>query len=486
MKTLDIELHIMRLFLMEAVMSETRVMSSEPKKSKRDRGTGTLIPPRPGVSRFWAAQIRDINGKLVRRTRLQSGAKVSGELKPGCDPKQVTSWTNLPAARELLKQVVDSVSKGSLSVGNDPNQVQYADIRALYIQDKIDNKHRSLRKNAETGEFYVDCLGHLDAFFGYTKPGDKGMKATRIAAAIPQFKNERKADGASNGTINRALNALRRMFTLATDNSEGPALLQPQHAPKIKRLPEGEPRQGFLEIADYDRLHAAFPEYVQNLLQLGFYTGLRREEIVSLTWSQVHLDSNTVELFNTKNGESRVVPLIDGLPELLQNLKDANPTSDGNDRVFLNKDGEEIGSFEKVWQNTCVRLGIPANLYGRETASHFSKGYDPAKGLDCCACCKAQSEYYNDRPVEVGEYVGFLFHDLRRTAISNFRKAGVDPITTMSISGHKDAEVFRRYNIVNTDDLNNAASKVADLLKAKREDAAKAPKLARLQAVKTA
>jgi hypothetical protein len=63
--------------------------SERPKRAKRDSGSGCLIPPRLGISRYWAAQVRDLNGKLVRRTRLRAGGKVSGELKPGCDQKKL-------------------------------------------------------------------------------------------------------------------------------------------------------------------------------------------------------------------------------------------------------------------------------------------------------------------------------------------------------------------------------------------------------------
>ncbi len=53
----------------------------------------------------------------------------------------------------------------------------------------------------------------------------------------------------------------------------------------------------------------------------------------------------------------------------------------------------------------------------------------------------------------------FRFHDLRHTAITNMRRAGIDALTIMQISGHKTMVCFTRYNSFREADLRAAAEK---------------------------
>ncbi len=47
----------------------------------------------------------------------------------------------------------------------------------------------------------------------------------------------------------------------------------------------------------------------------------------------------------------------------------------------------------------------------------------------------------------------FTFHDLRHTAINNWRLQGHDYFRIMAATGHKTLNVFKRYNTVSKDEL---------------------------------
>ena len=53
------------------------------------------------------------------------------------------------------------------------------------------------------------------------------------------------------------------------------------------------------------------------------------------------------------------------------------------------------------------------------------------------------------------------FHDLRRTAIRNFERAGVPRSVAMKITGHKTEAVYRRYAIADQRSLEEGLEKLA-------------------------
>jgi integrase len=98
-------------------------------------------------------------------------------------------------------------------------------------------------------------------------------------------------------------------------------------------------------------------------------------------------------------------------------------------RVVEVKEGKAFPStnFTKAWRAACVKAGFGK---WRDEADH-AKGYE-----------------------------GLIVHDLRRSAIKLLIDSGVRETVVMKISGHKTASVFRRYNIVTTDDILGAMQRV--------------------------
>jgi len=73
------------------------------------------------------------------------------------------------------------------------------------------------------------------------------------------------------------------------------------------------------------------------------------------------------------------------------------------------------------------------------------------------------------------KYVGLVPHDMRRSAVRNFRKAGLSENEGMKMSGHVTNSIYRRYDINDEDDLKESMGKVQDYLREQPKRAKVAP-----------
>ena len=148
---------------------------------------------------------------------------------------------------------------------------------------------------------------HLTAFFGRD-----ARAATLTTYQIRQYQLARRAAGAATGTINRETSALHRMCTLAVhwgwlDTVPG----------FPDRLRENPPRQGFFEHPEYLAVRAHLPAPWQDILDLAYYSGWRKQEILGLTWEEIDEAGGVIRLSpaRSKTLVGRILPISQPIAE---------------------------------------------------------------------------------------------------------------------------------------------------------------------------
>ena len=86
-------------------------------------------------------------------------------------------------------------------------------------------------------------------------------------------------------------------------------------------LKEAPPRTRYLSVDEERKLLEAATPAVRDAIVLAIDTGLRREELFSLTWRQVDMARSVISTTSrTKSGHVRMVPLPNRSAEILARL----------------------------------------------------------------------------------------------------------------------------------------------------------------------
>lgn len=306
--------------------------------------------------------------------------------------KSSGSTKRLDAVR-LRDQLLGKKARGEM--GN-------ADIQKITCGELLDDllEHAKCNIRPSTERIWRLVIeANIRPYFGHSRA------ANLTTELLKAYRRLRRNEGRSEATCNRELSILRIALNLGRKCTP----------PKVTTMPyfpmvaETNVRQGFLTDAQYQLLRDSLPDELKPLFVTSYFTGVRLGELLAWSWDQVDWEQGfiTLNADATKSGYSRAIPIIDG--DMRTWLLWSKANADGCPRVF-HRWGEPIKEFRRPWKKACKAAGVPE----------------------------------------------LKFHDLRRTAVRNMRRAGVPQIVRMRIMGHRTDSMERRYNIVDIDDIMSA------------------------------
>jgi len=288
--------------------------------------------------------------------------------------KIIGSKKNAEDSLALLK--ADSL-RGELSLIR-KSDMSFKELTKKYLEYGETNGKRSLERD----EYSIKALmGH----FRY-------MKITQINPLhVESYKKKRLEEKRKPGTINRELGCLKHMFNLARKWK----ITRENPVSEVKLLKEERYKMRVLDKVEADLLVKNAVEHLKPILIVALNSGLRRGEVLGLTWDDVDFVNYNMHVRNTKSGKDRIIPMNSLVAETLKR------------------------------QDMSCKFIFP----------HPQRKNKPLKDVSYSlktACSKIGIER-------------FRFHDLRHTAATFMVQAGVDLVTIQEILGHSTIQMTMIY-----------------------------------------
>lgn len=303
----------------------------------------------------------------------------------GKQVRRSTEVSDKKVAEKIYHKVMTQVAEGKWY---EPEQGTHKTVKELlerYLRD-----HSAPNKAPTSHRSDKSVSLHLIRAFG-----DLTLRELR-PSLIAAYKAKRRAEGAAAKTINIELGILSHAFQLAVKEwewvTENPVI-------RVSREKVRNVIERWLTAEEEQRLLAASPRWLQEIIVFAANTGLRQGEILDLQWSKVDLFRRTITLLEQKNGAKDTLPVNAKTLEVLKAR--AKVRSLKSDYVFFNGAGNRMDARD------LLRVFYPV--------------------------------------MRKAEVKHFRFHDLRHTFATRLVQAGVDIYTVQKLGRWKTISMVMRY-----------------------------------------
>ncbi|MBE6457600.1 MAG: hypothetical protein E7011_02215 [Alphaproteobacteria bacterium] len=265
-------------------------------------------------------------------------------------------------------------------------------------------KRESQNYTAPKNIYYA--LSQFSAFFGGLRPF-----SSLTNADINNFIYSRQVEGRAPATINRQLVILSKVISTCKKKW---GFVAPDVHPLEFKLREPDGRIGLVNDDDRQKIMDAAAPHLKLAMQIAYYTGLRKGNILSLRWDEIDTERWSITKFikdsNFKGGRAHTVFIPDALKSILQAIPH---TCD----YVIAIDGKPIKDLKTAWHAACRRAGIPHRKYTFHDVRH---GSATAVVRTTNSLYAAQVFLGHKSPKMTQRYAKFLDEDKIRIAHSVF------------------------------------------------------------------
>lgn len=316
------------------------------------------------------------NGNITYRARV----RVIGM------PDKSATFATRSQAKNWAQKMEAEIRQGRYFPKQEDKERTFSELIDRYIEKELPKTPKSLAKQRSQLLWWKKHLGSY--FLCHISPA-------MLAELRDLLSQEKTIRGKlrSSSTVNRYLAALSQALTITVKEwgwmKENPLL-------KISRLREARARERYLEKEEINYLLEACRQskspYLYGIVIFALGTGARRGEILNLKWEDTDFVRSTATFRDTKNGETRTVPLGRSVLECLEQERKR--------RVVLSPRIFPCVDIRTAWENVVEKVNLKE----------------------------------------------FRFHDLRHTAASYLAMNGASTLEIATILGHKTLSMVKRYS----------------------------------------
>lgn len=269
----------------------------------------------------------------------------------------------------------------------------------MTFAELADSFEKNFAPHHYRGSAWKHKLAHLRGRLGsyalamITPPVVAKYRDSRLRDPDPRYKDKTTAPRVSGATVKTEIDLLSKVLDWGQKECH---ITLPGGNPVlgVRKPKDGKARERRLNAEEWAALEreclASGNKWLWTAVQLAVETATRQGELLALDWKRVDLQNRIAFLAETKNGESRAVPLS---PKAIKVLKEM---SDREGAVFP---GERMTLYH-AFKAACKRAGI----------------------------------------------MDFTWHDLRHEALSRLAERGdLSVLELAAVSGHKTLQMLKRY-----------------------------------------
>lgn len=367
---------------------------------------------------------------VIEKRERKDGIKYRAKVRIHGFPTQEKTFDRITDAKIWAQQVESSIRKGEFqNIVKEAKKHTLSEVITRYRQEILPNKALNTQRMENTylkywekqlGDYalsYIDPQAISTMLSELKASGDSRVKATpKNTTTPPRLKSAK--------TIKHYRDHLEMLFTHAKQWGWMGAnpLAQLQRVTRINNS-----RVRYLDDSERENLLKACRnspnEQLYPIVIFALSTGARLNEILKLTLNDVNLTTGQAILRETKNGETRTIPITSHLKDILtahiqwvkeHYAKEAPALK--NQYLFPRHDGLAPIDIRKAWEN-------------------------------------ARSK---------AEIQDFRFHDLRHSAASYLAMNGATLLEIAAVLGHKTLQMVKRYSHLSESHTTNIVSKMND------------------------